>query len=348
VRTSSMRILTPSIQRLLGDGYPVILTGDLNEPSSLDYTKATIGTRPGIDRPIPWPVSRLLLGIGMKDVFREVHPDPVADPGLTHDNPDFRRGGLGDRIDYMYAGGPVDAVDAQLVGETGGPNVDIGFDKWTSDHRAVVATLKVDPVPLPTTVSLDRRMLTRGDEFTVYYNAPGATQLSVAVVPEGKGTSAAVATQPLEGASGSITMGTASLPPGGYEIAMMDGDEKIAENQFWVRAQQASVQITTDKQRYAVGEPIKVRWDDGPANRWDWIGLYRAAAANPHTDDYLLWGYTGGHESGALPPSVSGSMTLDGSAQGSPWPLPAGHYVVHYLLTDQYNSAGSTRFTVVG
>ena len=41
-------------------------------------------------------------------------------------------------------------------------------------------------------------------------------------------------------------------------------------------------------------------------------------------DDYLLWGYTGGHDSGALPPSVSGSMTSTARAQGSPWPLPPG------------------------
>jgi endonuclease/exonuclease/phosphatase family metal-dependent hydrolase len=345
VRTSSMRILTPSMQRLLGEGYPVILTGDLNEPSSLDYAKATVGTRPGINQPIPWPVSRLLLGMGLRDAFREVYPDPVANPGFTHDNPDFRRGGPGDRIDYIYAGGPVEAVDAKLVGEKGGPNVDIGFDKWTSDHRAVVSALAVEPVPLPTTVSLDRRMLTQGDTYTVYYNAPGAADLSLAVVPQG-GDGSATETKTLDGTAGSIAMSTESLKPGGYEIAMLDGGTPIAKNQFWVRAEEASVQIATDKSRYAVGEPIEVSWDNGPANRWDWIGLYRAGADNPHKDDYLLWGYTGGHESGALPPSVSGSMTLDDSAQGRPWPLPPGRYVVHYLLTDQYNSAGSVRFTV--
>jgi hypothetical protein len=48
-----------------------------------------------------------------------------------------------------------------------------------------------------------------------------------------------------------------------------------------------------------------------------------------------------------LPPSVSGSFMLDGSSQGKPWPLPPGDYVVHYLLTDQYTSAGSAAFTVV-
>jgi hypothetical protein len=115
-----------------------------------------------------------------------------------------------------------------------------------------------------------------------------------------------------------------------------------------VRSTQADVKVTTDRSRYTVGKPITVSWDEGPANRWDWIGVYRADADNPHTDDYLLWGYTGGHESGALPPSVSGSLTINGSSQGRPWPLPPGHYVVHYLLTDQYNSAGSAAFTVVG
>jgi endonuclease/exonuclease/phosphatase family metal-dependent hydrolase len=351
VRTSSMQILTPSMQRLIDDGYPVILTGDFNEPSSLDYSKATIGMRPGIDRPIPWPVSEELLGIGLHDVFRDAYPDPVANPGYTHDNPDFRKGGTGDRIDYVYVGGGVETVDAKLVGETGGPNVDIGFDKWTSDHRAVLATLSVQPVALPTTIALDRRMLTEGDKYTVYYNAPGLAEgsnLTVAVIPEGGSLSSAVSTETLDGASGMLTMDTEKLAPGGYLIAMISGGGELASNQFWVRSAHADVHVATDRPRYAVGQPIEVSWDDGPANRWDWIGVYRAEADNPHTDDYLLWGYTGGHESGALPPSISGSMTLDGSSQGAPWPLPPGRYVVHYLLTDQYNSAGSAAFTVVG
>jgi hypothetical protein len=113
-----------------------------------------------------------------------------------------------------------------------------------------------------------------------------------------------------------------------------------------VRSQEDDVELSTDKATYAVGEPIEVTWDDGPANRWDWIGLYKADAANPNKDDYLLWGYTGGHDSGALPPTVDGTMTLGPGSQGKPWPLPPGDYVVHYLLSDQYQSAGSAQFTV--
>ena len=76
------------------------------------------------------------------------------------------------------------------------------------------------------------------------------------------------------------------------------------------------------------------------------VGLYEASHRIRKRDDYLLWGYTGGHESGALPPQVFGELTLDEDSQGRPWPLAPGRYVIHYLLTDQYNSAGSTEIIV--
>ena len=129
---------------------------------------------------------------------------------------------------------------------------------------------------------------------------------------------------------------------------MLDsGGRELARNSFWVRSKNADVAIDTGKDTYAVGEPIDVTWDDGPANRWDWIGVYRASASDPQEDDYLLWGYTGGHESGALPPQVFGQMTLNEDSQGGHWPLPPGDYRIHYLLTDKYASAGYTALTVV-
>jgi hypothetical protein len=39
---------------------------------------------------------------------------------------------------------------------------------------------------------------------------------------------------------------------------------------------------------------------------------------------------------------------MDASAQGGPWPLPPGRYVVHYLVTDRYRSIGNASFTVQG
>lgn len=347
VRTDSIRILTPKMQEVTELGYPAFLTGDFNQPSSLDYTEETVGTRDGITEPVPWTVSEALFDIDFRDTFREIHPDPVANAGITKDNPDFRKGGFGDRIDYLYTGGPTETLSSELVGETGGANVDIGFDPWTSDHRAVLSSFAVTPVELPTTISLDRRMLTEGDELTVYYNAPDNDETSIAILAEDVPADEPALMAQDAGQSGEATFSTADLPPAGYDIALLDSDgREIARNSFWVRSIEADVVIDTEVDSYPVGEPIEVSWDDGPANRWDWIGVYRKAASDPKKDSYLLWGYTGGHESGALPPTVFGSMTLDATSQGKPWPLPPGEYRIHYLLTDQYNSAGFTDVVV--
>ncbi len=167
VRTSSLRIQLPQLSSLAAAGYPVLLTGDFNEPSSLDYTTQTVGAHDGVTGPVPWPVSMALFDIGFTDTFRETHPDPVADPGITWGRAVSGKGTTGDRIDYVYAGGPVTTKESALIGKTGTPNVDVGFDRWTSDHRAVLSTVDLTPVALPTNVALDRRMLTAGDDMTV-------------------------------------------------------------------------------------------------------------------------------------------------------------------------------------
>ena len=69
----------------------------------------------------------------------------------------------------------------------------------------------------------------------------------------------------------------------------------------------------------------------------DCVGAFIEAACVP---------LDAGHASGTLPPTRQGSVMLGPNAQGNPWPLPPGRYVVHYLLTDQYHSAAGTRFSV--
>jgi hypothetical protein len=218
---------------------------------------------------------------------------------------------------------------------------------WTSDHRAVLSTLELTPVALPTTISLATRMLTEGDSLDVYVNAPGSENNTIAIVPEGQALMSSVLEQGDVAGKDELALDLDSLVPGGYDVLLLDADGmELAHNQFWLRSRAANVTLVTDAPEYALSEPVTVSWTDGPASRWDWIGVYRAAKANPHKDDYLLWGYTGGHDSGALPPSVSGTMTMGPDSQGKPWPLPPGDYVAHYLLADQYESAGSIAFTV--
>ena len=95
-----------------------------------------------------------------------------------------------------------------------------------------------------------------------------------------------------------------------------------------------------------VGQPIDVAWARAPANRWDWLGVYEASAADSQRDDYLIWTYAAGHAAGTLPPTTDGGATLGRDSQNEPWPLPPGDYVVHYLLADEYDSAGTAEFSV--
>lgn len=333
VRTRSVEVLVPSLRTLLAEGYPVFFTGDLNQPSSLDWTSATTGVREGVTGAVAWPVSEALLDLGLRDTYREVHPDPVEDPGLT-----FGEAGVGDRIDYLYAGGPAVTRSSELVGEVGGADVDRAHDPWTSDHRAVLSTFEVSPVALPPTLALDRRLLTEGERLAVRHHAPGSPAGTITV------ESGAVAVGPslaVTEESGSAVLDTGSLAPGAYDAVLRDDEgTELERNPFWVRSAEPGVTLTTGRAAYDAGEPIEVAWDDGPANRWDWIGVYERGAADPGRDDFLLWGYTAGHDAGVLPPTVSGAMTLGPDSAGRGWPLPPGDYRVHYLLADRYRSAG--------
>ena len=157
------RIRLPKLERqltvlpsLAAAGIPVFLLGDFNAPSHLDWTPATVGLRPHIRAAIDWPVSRAIEAAGLRDTWREIHPDPVADPGLTWWDDRPPTGGYepgpdtpNDRIDVIYAAGPSITTDCRIVGEVGREDVAIGVDPWPSDHRGVVSTFLVRPAPAP-------------------------------------------------------------------------------------------------------------------------------------------------------------------------------------------------------
>jgi len=341
VRTSALDRPIEAMNGLLDEGYPVFLTGDFNEPSSLDYGAETVGTRKGIDEPVPWPVSEKLLDLGFRDSYREQHPDPVKVPGVTHRS--------GERIDLVYAAGPSETVGSKLIGDPKAPDVDEGFTPWSSDHFAVLSTFDVTPMAMPTMVAVDHRLGTVGDEIAIAYNAPGSEGREVVIVPEDGDPDSPVETLDASGANGTVKLDTSEMDAGAYDAVLVDEvGAEVARVSFYLRDPDAALELSTDRQTYAPGDPIEVSWEGGPANRWDWVSVFKAGASDPENDDFLLWSYTGQHASGTVPPTTDGSVTLGPDAQGQPWPLPPGDYVVHYLLADQYDSAGSTRFTVSG
>ena len=88
---------------------PVLVGGDWNCPSHLDWTEDTARVYRN-RRALALPVSAAVQARGFVDVFRAVHPSPVQHPGITW-SPMFRTRSDGkpqafDRIDRLYLKNP--------------------------------------------------------------------------------------------------------------------------------------------------------------------------------------------------------------------------------------------------
>jgi endonuclease/exonuclease/phosphatase family metal-dependent hydrolase len=144
---------------------PVILIGDFNEPSHLDWTTNQAGLFDHNGVVFPWPTTLRLHENGFVDAFRKIYPDEVRNPGFTW--PSFATGKPStswaarsddrERIDYIfYKGAGVETTGAALVGPKGSyvrnalSTADTDHDRfiadhlpWPSDHKAILATLTI-------------------------------------------------------------------------------------------------------------------------------------------------------------------------------------------------------------
>jgi len=105
------------------------------------------------------------------------------------------------------------------------------------------------------------------------------------------------------------------------------------------------VRLRTSKPVYRAGEPIDVDWAGGPGNRWDWIAIFRAPAAELR-DAHLIWRHTGTRIDGSVRLDPDAAL-VDQSSIGGSWPLPPGEYVAAYLLDDASVAAARVPFSIV-
>ncbi|RVD89050.1 uncharacterized protein DFL_000073 [Arthrobotrys flagrans] len=140
----TLKAMTPHIESSWST--PVLLVGDTNAPSHLDWTEKLRSKNCGYAN-IPWPTSIKPLEAGLIDSFRVANPDPVKVPGVTWSPiyPYHEEGSAKlepqDRIDFVYHTGKLQVLDSKavVVGEPKayGSHRD---NEWTSDHAAVVTT----------------------------------------------------------------------------------------------------------------------------------------------------------------------------------------------------------------
>ncbi|MCX4809637.1 HAD-IA family hydrolase [Streptomyces sp. NBC_01239] len=137
VRLAQMRDALGRIAEVGDVAVPVVLVGDFNSPSHLDWAD------------VEWPVTKAAAEAGFRDSYREVHPDPVAEPGYTWSpiHP-VHEDGSGrvepqDRIDYVLCRG-LSVLDSRTF-VVGAPSAwpDVAGNCWPSDHAAVLTVFAV-------------------------------------------------------------------------------------------------------------------------------------------------------------------------------------------------------------
>ena len=327
---------------LADEGVPVFMTGDMNSPSHLDWTQEAVDAR-DLPYPLEWPASKALADAGIRDSYREAHPDPVATPGLTWTARHARsRTSAPTRRPTGSTGcstsGPSETVDSKVVGEEGGPDVEVGVTPWGSDHRAVASSFDVQPAAAPDLVDADPRVVNQGERVTLRYTLAGrGGGRQIGVLPGGPGASdRAIETVPVFDGTDHIApmLGTGTLSPGAYRAALLDADGKVmAYSPFWVANPNARPSIATSKSTYAPGQPVGVSWRNAPGDKLDYVGVYEAG--NPNLYDYVGYRYTG-----ALP---NGRFDLGKADLGK---LKPGRYVANLMLDDGYTILASAPFSV--
>jgi hypothetical protein len=226
---------------------------------------------------------------------------------------------------------PATTLTSSLVGELGGPDVDVGLERWGSDHRAVASTFEVDPAPAPALVGTDRRVVRRGDTLTIRYATHRGRLIGILPLRGSR----PITTLPIYDASDHQAgfFGTSGLRAGPYRAALLSGQGDVeATSRFWVLARGAKPRIRSAQPVYAPGEPIRLSWRNAPGNKLDWVGSFPAARP------LNLYNYLGFSYGGALP---HGRLAMTRADLGT---LQPGRYTAGLFMDDGYKLLVRTSF----
>lgn len=180
------------INHIKNETRPVILVGDFNEPSHLDWTarQANMFDHHGVV--FPWHTTKTLENNGFVDAFREVYPDEVANPGITWPSVATGVGSTSwtpeaderERIDYIFfRGANLSATSAALVGpkasyvnnvsstaNTQNDTFKANQLPWPSDHKGVSAVINLSANSATRMFETTDNTTQTEDTFSVYPN----------------------------------------------------------------------------------------------------------------------------------------------------------------------------------
>jgi len=316
-------------------GIPLIVTGDFNSPSHRDWMEQAVMTRPHLKYKVDWIVSKRMEKMGFVDTYRAANPDVLTKPGLTWtpaSPPIVNENETHDRIDFIWASSIDKVIHSTLVGEEGGKDVEISVKPYPSDHRGVLTTCALKPVPAPAFI----QTFPLKDSLLICYHSPNPKDLSIQIYNEN-----GQLTQEIKDVKHTDSAKTIRIAQtGSYHIQLKSNHKIIAENDFLQVIESHKPTLNVFKNEYKVGEAIQVAWKHAPGHRFDWIAIYPEEKSTnsdyykpEQNTTYLIYAYTYAKESGKL--------ILDKQSKGNGWPLKAGNYKIHLLLDDGYTSLAS-------
>ncbi len=167
-RDDAIRLFIVDAARDAAAGHLILLGGDFNEPSHLDWTEATKDSADHRGMVVPWTVTTLLDEAGYADAYRVKYPNPVTHPGYTYpaDCPGAEMRQLlwapkadeRERIDFIFYRpdkrlklkevtifGPRGSVQRgqRMVEDSQDPFLLPLTANWPTDHKGVLATFRV-------------------------------------------------------------------------------------------------------------------------------------------------------------------------------------------------------------
>lgn len=142
-----LTVINPMIEQT--DSVPLIIGGDFNSHSHLDWTEATKNLYNHGGAVVRWTVSSLMSDAGFYDSFRQLNPDPVKSLGATWLTAadSIETPNRNDRIDFIYyRGATIKAVESQTYDcELAKPFEFMGETFiYPSDHGFVLTTFEVE------------------------------------------------------------------------------------------------------------------------------------------------------------------------------------------------------------
>ncbi len=136
----------------LNDMMPIIVAGDFNEPSHLDWKQDAFNPMQfqfmnnGDPFVVNWPASNKMQNLELIDSYRYLYPNYVEFPGNTW-TPFLNFNEIHDRIDFIYFKNQIELDSVFLVG----PDTysDIIIQNYESNHRSIFAKFKLNILDRP-------------------------------------------------------------------------------------------------------------------------------------------------------------------------------------------------------